>query len=75
MVFGTLLGKRQYQTLFLGSPEAEAEATAASRMPLAEIYEDFHQLLDGLSGEKFIVIGRKGSGKSAFGEYVYAVTK
>ena len=72
MVFGSLLGKKQKKTVFLGSPEAEAEATSNSRMPLTEVYEDFHDLLDGLSGEKFIVIGRKGSGKSAFGEYVYA---
>ena len=72
MVFGRLLGNKQRKTVFLGSPEAEAEATSNSRMPLAEVYEDFHDLLDGLSGEKFIVIGRKGSGKSAFGEYVYA---
>ncbi len=72
MVFGSLVGKKNKSTVFLGSPEAEAEATSNSRMPLTEVYEDFHDLLDGLSGEKFIVIGRKGSGKSAFGEYVYA---
>ena len=72
MVFGSLSGKKQNKTVFLGSPEAEAEATSNSRMPLTEVYEDFHDLLDGLSGEKFIVIGRKGSGKSAFGEYIYA---
>jgi hypothetical protein len=72
MVFSSLVGKRQYQTVFLGAPEAEAEAMATSRMPLVDVYEDFHQLLDGLSGEKFIVIGRKGAGKSAFAEYVYA---
>ena len=50
MVFSSLLGKRQYPTVFLGSPEAEAEATATSRMPLVDVYEDFHQLLDGLLG-------------------------
>ncbi len=72
MIFGSLVGKNQNRTVFLGSPEAEAEATSNSRMPLTEVYEDFHDLLDGLSGEKFVVIGRKGSGKSAFGEYVYA---
>ena len=72
MVFSSLLGKKQNKTVFLGSPEAEAEATSSSRVPITEVYEDFHDLLEGLSGEKFIVIGRKGSGKSAFGEYVYA---
>jgi len=41
-------------------------------MPLVSVYEDYHHLLDGLSREKFIIVGRKGSGKSAFAEYVYA---
>lgn len=72
MIFGSLIGRSSNKKVFLGSPEAEAEATANSRMPLTEVYEDFHDLLDGLSGEKFIVVGRKGSGKSAFGEYVFA---
>lgn len=56
--------------VFLGSPEAEAEATVHSRVSLADVYEDFHNLLPELSGEKFIVVGRKGAGKSAFAEYV-----
>lgn len=72
MVFSSLIRGKSNGGVFLGSPEAEAEAIALSRMPLAEVYEDFHGLLAGLSGEKFIVIGRKGSGKSAFGEYVLA---
>ena len=71
MLFGSLFGRKS-ANLFLGSPEAEAEATAHSRVPLTEVYEDFHDLLHGLSGEKFIVVGRKGAGKSAFGEYVQA---
>lgn len=74
MVFTSLLGKKYRPTIFLGSPEAEAEATANARVPLVDVYEDFHQLLPGLSQEKFIVIGRKGSGKSAFGEYVHALS-
>lgn len=72
MVFASLMGRVQHGKVFLGSPEAEAEATSNSRMPLTEVYEDFHDLLDGLSGEKFIIVGRKGSGKSAFGEYVFS---
>jgi hypothetical protein len=71
-MFSSLSGKQQHQTIFLGAPEAEAEAIASSRIPLVDVYEDFHQLLNGLSAEKFIVIGRKGAGKSAFAEYVYA---
>lgn len=56
--------------IFLGAPEAEAEANENSRVPLAEVYEDYHNLAEQISGEKFIIIGRKGSGKSAFAEYV-----
>lgn len=56
--------------LFLGSPEAEAESVATSRMPLQDVYEDFHNLSSELSGEKFIILARKGCGKSAFAEYI-----
>lgn len=72
MVLDALFSSRRFPTVFLGSPEAEAEATANARIPLVEVYEDFHHLLEGLSREKFIIVGRKGSGKSAFAEYVYA---
>ncbi len=36
------------------------------------MYEDYHNLLSELSGEKFIIVGRKGAGKSAFAEYTCA---
>jgi hypothetical protein len=58
--------------LFLGSPEAEAECTDHSRVRLIDVYEDFHGLAPQLSYEKFILIGRKGSGKSAFAQYICA---
>lgn len=57
--------------IFLGSPEAEAEAAASARVPLLEVYEDYHGISEALSAEKFMVIGRKGSGKSAFGSYIH----
>jgi hypothetical protein len=70
MIFEGLMS-RSKQGIFLGAPEAEAEANANSRMRLNEVYEDYHDLLPGLTGEKFIVVGRKGSGKSAVGEFVH----
>ncbi|MEO1593952.1 MAG: hypothetical protein AAFS02_01755 [Pseudomonadota bacterium] len=71
MVFRELFPRSvNRQAVFLGAPEAEAEANPNSQMPLGEIYEDFHDLGRHLSSEKFIVIARKGSGKSAFGEFV-----
>lgn len=75
MVFGNLFNSTQQSGVFLGAPEAEAEATAQSRVSLIDVYEDFHRLLPELSGEKFIIVGRKGAGKSAFAEYVCARSK
>lgn len=58
------------QGIYLGAPEAEAEAMEASRVPLLDVYEDYHGLAPALMAEKFIITGRKGCGKSAFAEYV-----
>lgn len=73
MVFQKIFSNsRQSQAVSLGAPEAEAEANPSSAMPLLEVYEDFHDLGGQLSREKFVVVARKGCGKSAFGEYVAA---
>lgn len=61
--------------IYLGAPEAEAETLEASRVPLLDVYEDYHGLAPALSAEKFIITGRKGCGKSAFAEYVTAGSK
>lgn len=61
--------------IFLGSPEAEAEALPNSKMPLQMVYKDHHNLTDALSNEKFIVCGKKGSGKSAFAEYISLIAE
>src|SRR5690606_3908806 len=62
-------------SIFLGSPEAEGEVSLNSRMPLTEVYHDYHGIADQLAAEKFILIGRKGSGKSAFAEFVVLQAK
>jgi hypothetical protein len=69
MLFTSLAKNSKKGRLFLGAPEAEAEATAHSKVLLTEVYEDWHDLFNMLAHEKFIVIGRKGSGKSAFARY------
>ncbi|MNV30887.1 hypothetical protein D3C71_1221740 [compost metagenome] len=71
-MFGDIFsrGGARISGVFLGSPEAEAEANDASRMPLSEVYFDYHNLGDQISAEKFIIVGRKGCGKSAFAEFV-----
>jgi len=62
-------GGAKIPRLFMGCAEAEAEAQN-QRMPLVDVYEDHHDIAAQLDNEKFILIGRKGSGKSAFGTYV-----
>lgn len=71
-MFGDIFsrGGARLSSIFLGSPEAEAEANDFSRMPLSEVYEDYHNLNAQISAEKYIIVGRKGCGKSAFAEYV-----
>lgn len=74
MVFGQFY-KKEREAIFLGAPEAEAEALPGSRVSIHDVYEDYHGLFKELTHEKFIVIGRKGCGKSAFAEYTYALSK
>lgn len=71
MVFESFNRNSRKDSIYLGSPEAEADANPNSRIPLSEVYEDYHQLVPQLIHEKFIIVGRKGSGKSAFAEYVW----
>ena len=61
--------------IFLGSPEAEAEAGSKSQIPLDLVYSDYCKLIPGLAYEKFLVIGRKGTGKSAFAEHICSLAK
>ncbi|GGY47939.1 hypothetical protein GCM10011297_21000 [Bacterioplanes sanyensis] len=77
MVFGQLSRNRKgvNGSVFLGSPEAEAEALPNSRMPLSKVYEDHCDLIGALANEKFIVVGRKGAGKSAFAEHICSIAE
>lgn len=73
MVFGSLIKNEPAGAVHLGSPEAEAESLPTSNVKLWDVYEDFHRLAAQLHTQKFILIGRKGCGKSAFAEYVCSV--
>lgn len=55
----------------IGSPEAEAESTYNSKIKLAEVFEDFLEVIPRLASEKFIITGRKGNGKSAIAENIF----
>lgn len=65
MVFKKLAEQQGSQrgTIFLGAPEAEAEANYNSQMPLSAVYKDHCELIPSLAHEKFLIIGRKGTGK------------
>lgn len=60
------------ENFFIGSPEAESEATITP-ITLDQFFEDYLDILRQLNNEKFIVLGRKGSGKSAIGEHMFAL--
>jgi len=69
MIFSSY-AKKKKAALYIGAPEAEAESLPNSKVSLQDVYEDYHELFNELGNEKFIIVGRKGSGKSAFAEYV-----
>lgn len=58
----------------IGVPEAEAEATT-STFKLDGLFEDYLDILERLNNERFIVLGRKGTGKSAVGEYILSTAQ
>lgn len=58
------------KNFFIGCPEAEGESTANSKIKLGEMFGDFLNVFPELDTEKFIISGRKGSGKSAIAEYI-----
>lgn len=60
--------------IFIGSPEAESEATSA-KIKLDLFFEDYLDILGQLNEEKFIVLGRKGNGKTAIGEHIYSLAQ
>jgi hypothetical protein len=71
----TLKRKLTTAKLFIGNPEAESEANFKSRVKLDDVFEDYMKILPDLETEKFIVTGRKGSGKSAIGTTIYNNSK
>ena len=60
--------------MFIGSPEAESEATNTP-IKLSEFFEDYLNIFQPLNEEKFIIVGRKGSGKTAVGEAIYNLSQ
>ncbi|GAB5485538.1 MAG: hypothetical protein Pars93KO_19720 [Parasphingorhabdus sp.] len=75
-IFGQPKPVNPYTTegFYIGSPEAEAEANT-NQIKLGEVFSDFTGAMDKLRGDHFIVIGRKGTGKTAIAETLRARAK
>lgn len=54
----------------LGVLEAEGEANATSSVKLADVFFDDLDVVERLSSQRFVVVGRKGAGKSALANYI-----
>jgi len=53
--------------IYLGTPEAEGENRQGQS--LLDFFEDYMGILQDIKNEKFIITGRKGSGKTAIVKY------
>ena len=80
---GILKGKNSNKTnsfrcttegFYIGAAEAECEANNP-RTPLTDVFEDYLDVMTQINNEAFIVTGRKGSGKTAIGEYMYSIAE
>lgn len=62
--------KNTTANIFLGAPESEAESIDSSRMHLEDVFVVNDNLIRDLKYEKFIILGKKGTGKSALANYL-----
>lgn len=62
---------RKSSKINLGVIEAEGESNASSSVKLLDVFHDDLGIIEELSSQKFIVIGRKGAGKSALASYIF----
>lgn len=59
----------------LGQPEAEAEFTGKNGFLLRDLFVDELNVLEAIKNGKFIIVGRKGTGKSAVAIYYLSKSK
>ncbi|HAS6227578.1 TPA: hypothetical protein I7179_03790 [Vibrio vulnificus] len=55
----------------LGVLEAEGEAIASSSVKLSDVFFDDLEVIEKLNSQRFVVVGRKGAGKSALANFIY----
>ncbi|CAH1541750.1 conserved hypothetical protein [Vibrio owensii] len=56
----------------LGVLEAEGESNSTSSVKLSDVFFDDLAVIEQLSSQKFVVVGRKGAGKSALANYIHS---
>ena len=64
-----IISQNTTEGFYIGVAEAEGEANN-SVIPLNDVFEDYLDVISQINNEKFIITGRKGSGKTAIGEYI-----
>lgn len=55
---------------FLGKPEADSEDDSAGGIKFRDFFEDFADVSSNIENGRFIILGRKGSGKTAYVKWV-----
>lgn len=63
------------EKLYIGIPEAEAESNIKARVKLEEVFSDYLEAIPEIDTEKFLIVGRKGSGKTAIGQHLFKSAK
>ncbi len=63
------LTRKTTKGFYIGSPEAEAENNTGIQN-LEHYFDDFLEVLPLLSKGKFLIVGRKGAGKSAIAKFI-----
>ena len=61
--------KNSTKGFYIGTPEAEGENFRIGQN-LKDFYEDYNDITDNIKNGKFIISGRKGTGKSAYVRYI-----
>lgn len=60
---------------FLGKPEADSEDDSAGGISFKDFFEDFADISANIENGRFLILGRKGAGKSAYVKWVSDLQK
>lgn len=63
-------GEKNTKGLFFGTPQAEGECIQAGGHRTNPYFTDYLGILDEIANNKFLIVGRKGTGKSAIAQFI-----